>query len=255
MIPHAIRHAIAGLAVVTSLVPGSLAAQEWTWPEEPKNLQVLKDLRGEKLRPVMFGFTRSLGVRCTHCHVGEEGAPLTTYDFAADTKPAKSTAREMLRMLDDINGHLEKIEPSGPQRVNMSCNTCHRGRPRPIELGVELSEVFHAQGADSMVAKYRALKEAFLVRGSYDFGEHALLKLGYELLSAGETRAAVQAFQLNVEAYPQSSNAYDSLGEAYLAAGQLDLARENYAKSLELDPKNTNAAEKLKEIESSPVEK
>lgn len=40
----------------------------------------------------MRGFTRALGLRCSHCHVGEEGAPLATYDFAADEKPLKARA-------------------------------------------------------------------------------------------------------------------------------------------------------------------
>ena len=33
---------------------------------------------------VMPGFTRALGVRCSYCHVGEEGESLSTYDFASD---------------------------------------------------------------------------------------------------------------------------------------------------------------------------
>ena len=45
------------------------AQDTWTWPEKPKNLQVLpKDWPGSRLRPVMVGFTRALGVRCSYCH-------------------------------------------------------------------------------------------------------------------------------------------------------------------------------------------
>ncbi len=54
----------------------------------------------------MKGFTRALGVRCSHCHVG--GNPLSTYDFASDENPNKGRAREMLRMLNSINEHLQK---------------------------------------------------------------------------------------------------------------------------------------------------
>lgn len=52
-------------------------------------------------------------------------------------------------------------------------------------------------------------------------------------------------FKLNVEMYPQSFNTYDSLREAYRAHGDKDLAVANYKKSLELNPKNTNATAKL----------
>jgi hypothetical protein len=60
-----------------------------------------------------------------------------TYDFASDENPNKNRAREMMRMMGDINVHLKKIEPSGDQRVNIGCNTCHRGRPRPMTLEEE----------------------------------------------------------------------------------------------------------------------
>jgi len=115
-------------------VASSRSQDQWSWPEKPKNLQVLpSDWPGSRLSPVMRGFTNALGVRCSYCHVGEEGKPLSTYDFVSDAKPTKNTAREMLRMLSDINNHLKKIEPSGT-RVNMWCQTCHRGRPRPTTI-------------------------------------------------------------------------------------------------------------------------
>jgi tetratricopeptide (TPR) repeat protein len=53
---------------------------------------------------------------------------------------------------------------------------------------------------------------------------------------------------LNVEAYPASSNVYDSLGEAYMIHGDKELAIRNYKKSLDLEHRNTNAVEKLKEL-------
>jgi hypothetical protein len=39
-------------------------------------------------------------------------------------------------------------------------------------------------------------------------------------------------FKLNVEAFPQSSDVYDSLGEAYMINGDKELAVKNYEKSL-----------------------
>jgi len=49
-----------------------------------------------------------------------------------------------------------------------------------------------------------------------------------------------------VEAYPESSNVYDSLGEAFMLNGEKAPAIENYEKSLKLNPNNANAVEKLK---------
>jgi hypothetical protein len=72
-----------------------VAGQEtWKWPEHPKNLKVLPpDTGPEKLSAIMRGFTRSLGIRCQYCHVGEEGKPLSSFDFVSDANPNKDRAR------------------------------------------------------------------------------------------------------------------------------------------------------------------
>ena len=56
-------------------------------------------------------------------------------------------------------------------------------------------------------------------------------------------------FQLNVEAFPEAYNTYDSLGDAYLENRQYELAILNYKISLNLNPNNSNAKEKLRELE------
>jgi tetratricopeptide (TPR) repeat protein len=48
--------------------------------------------------------------------------------------------------------------------------------------------------------------------------------------------------------YPASWNVYDCLADGYLANGDKELAIANYKKSLEMNPKNTNAAEALKKL-------
>jgi cytochrome c-type biogenesis protein CcmH/NrfG len=60
--------------------------------------------------------------------------------------------------------------------------------------------------------------------------------------------AAIEVFRLNAEEYPRSANVYDSLGEAYTAAGNIAEAIRNYERSLQLDPANRNASEKLLEL-------
>lgn len=83
-----------------------------------KNIQVLKELPARQLLPTMFFMRASLGVSCTHCHVDFE-------HFESDANRVKQTAREMMRMVAALNrDHFE-----GERRV--TCNTCHRGRPKP----------------------------------------------------------------------------------------------------------------------------
>jgi len=229
-----------------------LAAQqdEWKWPDQPKNLKVFgPEFTGKRLQPVMTGFTRALGVRCTYCHVGEEGKPLTTYDFASDEKPNKDRAREMLRMLKDINEHLKKITPSGEKRVNMWCHTCHQGRPKPTTLEEEMSEAYGRGGISAALARYKELREKFYGRAGYDFSERSLNGIGYELLGKKDYDSAIAVFKENTAQFPRSANTWDSLAEGYLAAGNKTEAAANYRKALAIDPKFSNSLEKLKQLE------
>lgn len=252
---RAIRFAVRLTGMLCLVAFSSLAsdAQDtWTWPERPKNLQVLpKDWPGSRLRPVMVGFTRALGVRCSYCHKGEEGKPLGTYDFASDDNPNKNRAREMLRMLNVIEEHLKKIEPSGDKRVNMWCHTCHHGRPRPMTLDEELSEQYRKKGLQAAFDDYADLKKKYYGRATFDFGEGSLNVFGYTLLEGNDTAGAIQVFKLNTETFPDSSNVWNSLAEGYLRAGDVKKAQENYEKALNLDPANEGAKDALKKIKDS----
>ncbi len=106
----------------------------------PTNLMVLPSTmtRPEVVR-VMRGFTRGLGVRCQHCHVGE-GDDLSKFDFASDAKPQKEIARAMLLMVTDINTkHLAGVgepaagaAPGETPAPKVTCYTCHRGTTKPL---------------------------------------------------------------------------------------------------------------------------
>jgi tetratricopeptide (TPR) repeat protein len=227
------------------------AQESWAWPEKPKNLQVLpKDWPGSRLQPVMIGFTRALGVRCSYCHKGEEGKPLGTYDFASDENPNKNRAREMYRMLESVNDHLKNIQPSGDQRVNMWCNTCHRGRPRPMTLAEELGEQYRKNGVEQALDYYADLKQKYYGEGPYDFGESGLNDFGYEVLKK-DAVGAIQIFRLNAAQFPQSGNVWDSLAEAYMKSGNLKEAEAYYQKALARDAADKNAEDMLKKIEDA----
>jgi hypothetical protein len=241
-----------GIILLTILsAPLADGQQIWSWPEKPSNLQVLpKDWPGSRLQPVMTGFTRALGVRCSYCHKGEEGKPLGTYDFSSDENPNKNRAREMLRMLGSINDHLKKIQPSGDRRVNMWCHTCHRGRPRPITLEEELLEQYRMKGVEPALDYYADLKQKYYGRGPYDFGEDALNSFGYEVIK-NDAAGAIQVFRLNAAQFPQSGNVWDSLAEAYMKSGNMKKAEEYYQKALARDANNQNAKDMLRKIKES----
>src|SRR6202008_3807681 len=75
------------------------------------------------------------------------------------------------------------------------------------------------------------------------FPEGIVNILGYEHMQIGDNKGAVEILKLNVTAYPNSANAYDSLSDAYLADGQKEAARENAKKALDLLASDTAGGE------------
>jgi len=111
-----------------------------------------------------------------------------------------------------------------------------------------LLNTIQTKGLDAGLAQYRELKTK--QANAYNFSEPELNQLGYLLLQTKKLKEAVEIFKLNVEAYPQGFNTYDSLGEAYMIAGNTELAILNYKKSLELNPQNTGAKGMLARLEN-----
>lgn len=83
---------------------------------------------------------------------------------------------------------------------------------------------------------------------NYSLKESEMNAVGYELLQSGNTEAAAAVFKLNTEAFPNSSNAYDSYGEVLMEQGKNDLSITNYKKSISLDPTNQNGIAMLKKM-------
>lgn len=100
----------------------------------PTNLQVLpKTLTGEQVHEIMHKWAAALGTECTTCHAADpthtmpNGRPML--NFADDSKPEKTTARLMVRMVHDINSnYIGKLDNPGEP---VSCATCHRGHLEP----------------------------------------------------------------------------------------------------------------------------
>jgi hypothetical protein len=89
-------------------------------------LGIFKRIPAEDLLDVMDGgYSRALGVSCTHCHVED--------DFASDAKRPKQAAREMAAMHLGINRQLARMRhlESDPEDRFINCGTCHRGTLHP----------------------------------------------------------------------------------------------------------------------------
>jgi acetyl esterase/lipase/TolA-binding protein len=137
-----------------------------------------------------------------------------------------------------LNKYIEELE-QGPTYVN--------GVEAPQDrAGWKFVKIVWEEGIERARATFEEARkrdpQAML------FQEATLNNLGYRLIQKGRVQDAVEIFRLNTEAYPQSSNTYDSLAEAYMLSGNRELAIQNYRKSLELNPKNTNAVPMLEKL-------
>jgi hypothetical protein len=89
-----------------------------------KNIRSLEGVpAGQLLARMEFGYARSLGVDCTHCHVQDQ--------WEKEDKPQKQITRDMMEMTRSINADLlKKIRDLGLDTV-INCTTCHHGQINP----------------------------------------------------------------------------------------------------------------------------
>jgi hypothetical protein len=100
------------------------------WEKEPseeiyENIQTLNKVPAGKLLAIMeFGYAKSLGVTCTHCH--------DPNNWSSDEKAEKIITREMSKMVNEINSNiLANIGALGDRTAIVNCTTCHRGQIKP----------------------------------------------------------------------------------------------------------------------------
>jgi tetratricopeptide (TPR) repeat protein len=233
---------------------GAAAAAQKFPPDSATNLKVLpKEIPIRALIDTMAGFTRALGVRCTYCHLGQEGEPLETYDFVKDEKVEKRKAREMLRMVLAINEQLlTKVPDRREPRVVVTCATCHHGLNVPRPLQQVLLIAYDSGGADSTEATYLSLRARYQGSGAYDFGEVPLADVASALRARGRLADALRFYRLNTVVSPNSTFALRQLAGGLVAAGDTAAAARAFARALAINPNDGQSKHGLDLLRRSP---
>ncbi len=202
------------IAVLVALSATPLLAQEARF----ENLQVLRaDVSRADLNRVMLDDLTGLGLPrrqnegCLYCHVGNMEDAVDTWDFASDDKPAKQTARVMMRMVREINDrHLAGLAKRVAPRLRVTCQTCHAGRTDPRPLADVLWATYEQDGIEAAIARYGELRTRYFGGDAYDFRVGVLLGLVGRMASAGAHADALALAGANLESYPDSPVAHQS---------------------------------------------
>jgi len=247
------RRALPLLALLLPLATLSAQGRGKFPPDSLENVKVFpKDTPVRDVIDAMRGYTGALGVRCSYCHKGEEGRPLSEYDLASDDKRPKLVARQMMRMVQEINRRLDTIPERPADKVEVSCRTCHRGVSRPVPLASLMAEATTSAGVDSAVRAYRALRQRYYGSDAYDFGENALSSAAGQLARGGRVPDAMKLLDLNEEMFPGSAGVSLARGDVLLSRGDTAGAVSAYREALRRDPQNRPARGHLRELGQQP---
>lgn len=237
------------LTLLLALAASTLHAQQ----RPPQNLKVLPaDISRDSLTAIMGGFTRALGVNCVHCHVARNGTRPAPDEWALDDKETKRVAREMMRMVNEINGtYLVATQRTIANRHQVTCATCHHGITLPRALDVALVDTYEASGLDSTVALYRALRERYYGRSAYDFSDITLPTAADQLAEQPARRHdALALMRLNLEFHPDSWFTYQQMGRLQMALGDTAAAIASYQRGLEINPRRAALRVLLEEAQA-----
>lgn len=237
--------------LVLLLLPAALAAQAPGRfpPDSLVNTQVIpRTTPVIQVVGMMRNFAGELGVRCQFCHIGEEGMPLERFDFASDERRTKQVARQMMRMVNEINARLDTLPGRPTPNVRVTCGTCHRTVTRPMPLHELLVEAGTAGGADSAIRAYRSLRARYYGASAYDFTEPSLAFAAFRLGRANRIDDGLALLRLNEEFFPGSSQTAVFRGNLLLMRADTNGAADAFREALRRDSGNQDARGRLRAI-------
>ncbi len=195
----------------------------------------------------------------THSYFGTIGVLFAFRDKRQDKSDSEIMASYKLlyeHTLQFLNATLKKgkkakvfIENS-PDKNNISENLVSKKMKKSLTKEFDYKDFQNLalkQGYRDLIPLY---EKTATKHPAFKLEEGMLNNLGLRLsFNAGKMEQGINVFLLAVHIYPNSANLYDSLALAYLYNKDIKNAIASYKKSLELNPENQNAINKLRELE------
>ncbi len=111
-------------------------------------------------------------------------------------------------------------------------------------IAYDLLKTIKQEGIAVGLSFYESIKDD----DDYNLDEREMNDAAYEFLQANELEKGIAILKLNLAAFPNAFNVYDSYGEALMMLGDTTNAIKKYKKSITLNPKNENGIEMLKKL-------
>ncbi len=122
--------------IIGALIFQSFNVQQQQQEKKLENIKVFPSTATyQEVDHAMDQFKVDLGVKCNYCHAPDKNNPKRN-DLPSDANPKKDIAREMIRMTNELNkkyiATLKHTDSDTTKIQLVTCNTCHRGAPKPF---------------------------------------------------------------------------------------------------------------------------
>jgi glyoxylase-like metal-dependent hydrolase (beta-lactamase superfamily II) len=208
-----------------------------------KNINLYMDNYPEGTR-YFFGHGRELNKNDLRKYYSDF---MKIYEIAKNTIKSGKTAKEAAEC-DEIKqfDNYAKIFPDLKGNWLRAVEFSIKKNPILPSICEPITKAMMDEGMAKALELYSKMKQESADK--YNFSEGQLNTLAYELIKRKMLKEALEVLKLNAQIFPDSSNVFDSLGEIQMLLGMKQDSLISYKRSLELNPENANAAEKIREL-------
>jgi tetratricopeptide (TPR) repeat protein len=168
--------------------------------------------------------------------------------------PVTNTNWEGIGVIPDIRVPASAALDTAIGIAGKAADEFDRKRDSQLKQGVERMEI-HLAHAEQLYRENNAvqakasLDSVFQIAGGLGLvTEFFVNVLAYNYYSDRSEDILFAVLKKSIELFPNSSTAFETLASTYYDFGKKNLALEGYRKVLELDPDNTNARKRLKQL-------